>query len=88
MSYIVTKHIDSYAGNMLAEEVNIIKILNSGAKKPVTCIIGGSKISTKIGVLSNLMKKMENIIIVGAMANNFIKYKGYNIGKSLFEANQ
>ncbi len=84
----ITKHIDSYAGNMLAEEVNIIKMLTSGAKKPVTCIIGGSKISTKIGVLSNLVKKMENIIIVGAMANNFIKHKGHNIGKSLFEKNK
>ena len=84
----ITKHIESFAGNMLFEEVNFIKMLTSNAKRPVTCIIGGSKISTKIGVLSNLIKKMENIIIVGAMANNFIKYKGYNIGKSLFEKNQ
>ena len=84
----ITKHIDSFAGKMLFEEVNFIKMLTSSAKKPVTCIIGGAKISTKIGVLSNLIKKMENIIIVGAMANNFIKYKGYNIGKSLFEKNQ
>ena len=84
----ITKHIDSFAGKMLFEEVNFIKMLTSNAKKPVTCIIGGAKISTKIGVLSNLIKKMENIIIVGAMANNFIKYKGYNIGKSLFEKNQ
>ena len=84
----ITKHIESFAGNMLFEEVNFIKMLTSNAKKPVTCIIGGSKISTKIGVLSNLIKKMETIIIVGAMANNFIKYKGYNIGKSIFEKNQ
>jgi len=84
----ITKHIDSFAGKMLFEEVNFIKMLTSAAKKPVTCIIGGSKISTKIGVLSNLIKKMETVIIVGAMANNFIKYKGYNIGKSLFEENQ
>ena len=83
--YEITKHIDSYAGNMLFEEVNFIKMLTSSAKKPVTCIIGGSKISTKIGVLSNLVKKMENVVIVGAMANNFIKHNGFNIGKSLFE---
>jgi len=86
--YEITKHIDSFAGKMLFEEVNFIKMLTSNAKKPVTCIIGGSKISTKMGVLTNLVKKMENIIIVGAMANNFIKHKGYNIGKSLFEKNQ
>jgi len=81
----ITKHIDSYAGKLLSEEVNIINILTNKAKKPVSCIIGGSKISTKIGILTNLVKKMQNIIIVGAMANNFIKYKGHNIGKSLFE---
>ena len=62
-------------------------MITDDAKKPVSCIIGGSKISTKIGVLSNLIKKMENIVIVGAMANNFIKYKKYNIGKALFEKN-
>jgi len=84
----ITKHIDSYAGNMLFEEVNFIKMFTTNAKKPVTCIIGGSKISTKIGILSNLAKKMENVVIVGAMANNFIKHKGYNIGKSLFEKNK
>ena len=84
----ITKHIESFAGKMLFEEVNFIKMLTSDAIKPVTCIIGGSKISTKIGVLSNLIKKMETIIIVGAMANNFIKYRGYSIGKSLFEKNQ
>jgi len=81
----ITKHIDSYAGKLLSKEVNAINMLTSKAQKPVSCIIGGSKISTKIGVLSNLVKKMQTIVIVGAMANNFIKYKGHNIGKSLFE---
>ena len=84
----ITKHIDSYAGKLLSEEVNVINMLTSKAKKPVSCIIGGSKISTKIGILTSLVKKMQNIVIVGAMANNFIKYKGYNIGKSLFEKDQ
>jgi len=83
----ITKHIKSFAGKQLTEEVNSIKMITDDAKKPVSCIIGGSKISTKIGVLSNLIKKMENIVIVGAMANNFIKHKKYNIGKSLFEKN-
>ncbi len=84
----ITKHIDSYSGKMLLEEVNFIQMLTLGAKKPVACIIGGSKISTKIGVLSNLVKKMDTVVVVGAMANNFIKNEGYNIGKSLFESNQ
>jgi len=84
----ITKHMNSFAGKQLVEEVNTIKMLTNAVKKPVVCIIGGSKISTKIGVLTNLIKKMNTIIVVGAMANNFIKHKGYNIGKSMFEENQ
>ena len=84
----ITKHINSFAGKQLLEEVNVIKMLTNNAKKPITCIIGGSKISTKSGVLINLIKKMQSIVIVGAMANTFIKHKGYNIGQSTFEKNQ
>ena len=84
----ITKHIDSFAGKQLLEEISAIKMLTDNAIKPITCIIGGSKISTKSGVLINLIKKMQNIIIVGAMANSFIKHKGYNIGQSIFEKNQ
>jgi len=84
----ITKHISSFAGQQLIEELNIIKMLTENTKKPATCIIGGSKISTKSGVIINLIKKMQNIIIVGGMANIFIKHKGYNIGKSIFEENQ
>jgi phosphoglycerate kinase len=83
----ITNYINSFAGHQLIEEINTIKMLTEGPKKPVSCIIGGSKISTKIGVLNNLIKKMDNIIIVGAMANNFLKYKKYNIGKSVYEKN-
>jgi len=81
----ITNYIKPFAGTELMKEINNINMLTNGAKKPVTCIIGGSKISTKIGIINNLIKKMENIIIVGAMANNFIKHKGFKIGKSVFE---
>jgi phosphoglycerate kinase len=84
----ITKHIDSFAGKQLLEEISAIKMLTDNAKKPTTCIIGGSKISTKSGILINLVRKMQNIVIVGAMANIFLKYKGYNIGQSIFEKNQ
>jgi phosphoglycerate kinase len=84
----ITKYIKSFAGIELIKEINSINMITSQAKKPTACIIGGSKISTKIGILNNLIKKMENIVIVGAMANNFIKNKGYNIGKSIFENNK
>jgi len=81
----ITNHIKSFAGQQITKEINTIKMLTENPKKPASCIIGGSKISTKINVLNNLVSKMDNIVIVGAMANNFIKYKKYNIGKSLYE---
>ena len=84
----ITKHIDSFAGKQLLEEISAIKMLTDNAKKPTTCIVGGSKISTKSGILINLVRKMQNIVIVGAMANIFLKYNGYNIGQSIFEKNQ
>jgi len=84
----ITKHIDSFAGKQLLEEISAIKMLTDNAKKPITCIVGGSKISTKSNILINLIKKMQNIVIVGAMANTFLKYKDYNIGQSIFEKNQ
>ena len=61
--------------------------ITSEIKKPITCIIGGSKISTKMNIIKNLIPKFDNIVIVGGMANNIIKYKGHNIGKSLQEEN-
>ena len=48
-------------------------------KEPVTCIIGGSKISTKINVITSLIEKVNNLIIVGAMANNFFIYKNLKL---------
>ena len=83
----ITNYINAFAGQQLLKEINAIKMLIEKPKKPISCIIGGSKISTKIGVLTSLIKKMDTIIIVGAMANNFIKHKKYNIGKSLYEKN-
>ena len=68
-------------------EVNALKKVTTDIKKPIACIVGGSKISTKISVIKNLIPRFENIIIVGAMANNIIKYKGFNIGNSIIENN-
>ena len=81
----ITKFIDSYGGPLLHKEIQSIDLIIKNKKKPVTCIIGGSKVSTKINVISNLLKNSENLVIVGAMANNFLKFKGYNVGSSLIE---
>ena len=76
-----------YADPLLEREITAIDSIVKNRKDPVTCIVGGSKVSTKIGVISNLMKIVSNIVIVGAMANNFLVYKKYEIGKSLKEEN-
>ena len=71
----------------LKKEIEAINLVIQNKKEPVTCIIGGSKISTKINVISNLIEKVNNLIIVGAMANNFFVYKNLKVGKSLIEEN-
>jgi len=83
----ITKFIPSYAGLQLNLEINVLTKITSEIQRPITCIIGGSKISSKINIIKNLIPKFDNIIIVGGMANNIIKYKGYEIGKSLKEDN-
>ena len=83
--HAVTNFLPSYSGLQLDTEVNALKKITSEIKKPITCIIGGSKVSTKINIIKNLIPKFDNIIIVGGMANNIIKYMGNNIGKSLQE---
>ncbi len=81
----ITKFIPSYSGLQLDTEIYALEKITSDFKKPVTCIIGGSKISSKINIIKNLIKKFNNIIIVGGMANNVLEYKGHNIGKSIKE---
>ena len=83
----ITKFLPSYSGLQLELEITALKNITSKIKRPITCIIGGSKISTKINVIKNLISKFDNIVIVGGMANNIIKYMGYEVGKSLIEKN-
>ena len=83
----ITNYIPSYSGIQINAEVNALNKITSEIKKPITCIIGGSKISSKINIIKNLIPKFNSIIIVGAMANNILKYKGLNIGNSVYEKN-
>ena len=83
----ITEFLPSFAGLQLEIEINALKKVTTDIKKPITCIIGGSKISTKIGIIKNLIPKFNNIIIVGGMANNILNHKGISIGKSIKEDN-
>ena len=81
----ITEFLPSFAGLQFETEINALKKVTSDIKKPIVCIIGGSKISTKIGIIKNLIPKFNNIIVVGGMANNILNYLGNPIGKSIKE---
>ncbi len=81
----ITKFIPSYFGLQITQEIEALKKITSEIKKPVTLIIGGSKISTKINIINNLVKKFNNIIIVGGMANTMLKHTGSKVGRSICE---
>ena len=81
----ITKFLPSFAGLQLQSEINALKKITSDIESPITCIIGGSKISTKIGLIKNLTNKLDNLVFVGGMANNILNFKGFKIGKSIKE---
>ena len=83
----ITKFLPSYPGLQLSTEIDALQKVTINIKNPITCIIGGSKISTKISIIENLIPKFDNIIIVGGMANNILSYKNFPIGKSIHEEN-
>ena len=72
-------------GFLMEKEVNAIDNVLRNAKHPFTAIIGGSKVSSKLGVIKNLLDKVDNLIIGGGMGYTFIKAQGGKIGKSLHE---
>ena len=81
----VTNFLPSFMGTHLEKEIKALEGVLNNPNKPVAAIIGGSKVSTKIDVINFLLKKMDIIIIGGAMANTFVAAKGLDVGKSLFE---
>ena len=83
----ISKFLPSFSGLQLDLEINALNRITAKITKPITCIIGGSKISTKISIIKNLIPKFDNIVIVGGMANNFIEFDGNNVGKSIKEKN-
>tara|TARA_Y100001970_G_scaffold118106_1_gene146678 strand:+ start:50 stop:1240 length:1191 start_codon:yes stop_codon:yes gene_type:complete len=83
----ITKYIPSYFGLQIAQEISALERLTSKIEKPVSLIIGGSKISTKFKIINNLIKKFDNIVIVGGMANTILKHIGKNVGNSICEIN-
>ncbi|AIT10083.1 phosphoglycerate kinase [Candidatus Francisella endociliophora] len=74
------------AGTLLANEIEALEKALKAPKKPMAAIVGGSKVSTKLSVLHNLLDKVEILVVGGGIANTFIKAEGYDVGSSLSEA--
>ena len=72
-------------GSLLAQEIESIKKVLDDSKKPVTAILGGAKVSSKITVIENILDKVDHLIIGGGMSFTFVKAQGGNIGNSICE---
>ena len=81
----VSKFLPSALGFLVEKEVSIMGKALDDPERPFVAILGGAKVSDKIGVIENLIKKVDAIIIGGGMAFTFLKAKGYEVGKSLLE---
>ena len=81
----IAEHVTSAAGFLLQKELEVLGKALSNPDKPFTAIIGGAKVKDKIGVIDNLLDKVDNLIIGGGLAYTFVKALGHEIGKSLLE---
>ncbi len=81
----LTRYLPSYAGPLLMEEINALRTALEKPERPTAAVVGGAKVSTKIPVLTNLVAKVDKLIIGGGMANTFLQATGVMVGKSLAE---
>jgi phosphoglycerate kinase len=82
----VAHYLPAVAGFLMEKELTYLGKALEDPERPFVAILGGAKISDKIGVISNLLKQVDAILIGGGMANTFLAAQGYNMGKSLVEA--
>ena len=86
--YELAKLIPSYAGDLISAELEVLRQLTQSPVRPYTVVLGGSKVSDKLGVIANLLPQVDRLIIGGGMVFTVLKAMGHNIGNSLFEADQ
>ena len=83
--YDVATLLPHYAGTLVAEEIRVLEQLCSSTKRPYAVVLGGSKVSDKLGVIESLATKADSIVIGGGMCFTFLAAQGYSVGKSLLE---
>lgn len=84
----IAHYIPAVSGFLMQKELDVLGKALSNPERPFTAIIGGAKVKDKIGVIDNLLDKVDNLIIGGGLAWTFIKAQGHEIGKSLLEADK
>ena len=84
----ITKHLPAVAGLLLEEEVNTLGSILENPAHPFASLLGGAKVSDKVGMLQNIMSKVDCLLIGGSMAATFLKAKSYEIGLSLVEVDK
>ncbi len=86
--YELAQLIPSYAGDLIATELGVLKQLTEAPKRPYTVVLGGSKVSDKLGVLGHLLPKVNRLVIGGGMVFTVLAALGHKVGKSLLESDQ
>lgn len=81
----IAEHLPAVAGFLMEKEIEVLGKALSNPERPFTAIVGGAKVKDKIGVIENLLEKVDNLIIGGGLAYTFVKAQGHEIGKSLLE---
>jgi len=81
----ITKYLPSFAGLLLQKEVEVLSRVRNNPERPLTVVIGGAKISTKIKLIQEFLNKVDHIILGGALANTVLHAQGLAIGKSMVE---
>ncbi len=83
--YDIATLLPHYAGTLVAREIQVLEQLTSSTKRPYAVVLGGSKVSDKLGVIESLATKADSIVIGGGMCFTFLAAEGYSVGKSLLE---
>lgn len=86
--YELAKLLPSYAGLLIENELNVLERLTSNPERPYTVVLGGSKVSDKLGVIGHLLPKVDKLVIGGGMLFTVLAAQGHKVGKSLLEADQ
>ncbi|SDM66919.1 phosphoglycerate kinase [Allokutzneria albata] len=86
--YDVAKRLPHYAGGLVLAEVEVLRKLTTDTERPYVVVLGGAKVSDKLGVIANLLTKVDRLLIGGGMAYTFLKAQGHEVGKSLLQEDQ